>query len=49
MQQSGAAAACHGPISQARFLLSLGMEARLQQLLEHATEEQGEGLIAGFK
>ena len=49
VEQKDLGAECHGPISQAQFLLSLGMEARLHQLLEHASEEQAEGLIEGFK
>lgn len=49
VQQSGTEAACYGPISQAQFLLSLGLEARLHQLLEHATDEQADALVAGCK
>ena len=49
MQLTGVGAACHGPIPQAQFLLGLGMEARLHQLLESASEEQAEGLVAGFR
>lgn len=46
--ESGASADCLGPIPQAHFLLGLGIEARLQTLLEKATPQQAEALQAGF-
>ena len=49
MAESGAAAACLGPIPQSHFLLGLGIEARLQQLLATATPQQAEALQAGFR
>lgn len=46
---AGPAVACHGPLSQARFLLSLGIEARLEALAAAATApEQRQALAAGF-
>lgn len=45
---TGAPAACYGSISQAQLLLSLGIEARLEALLQGASEQQGEALTAGF-
>lgn len=47
--RAGAGAVMHGPISQAQLLLGLGMEVRLQRLLEEATPEEGEALIAGYE
>lgn len=46
--QSGAAAEAHGPIPQAHFLAGLGIEARLDALLESAPPEQQNSLIEGF-
>ena len=46
---TGAAADCLGPIPQSHFLLGLGMQARLEQLLASATPEQAEALQAGFR
>lgn len=48
-ERSGAAAECHGPIPQAHFLLGLGIQARLEQLLDTADEQQGAALVAGFE
>lgn len=39
----------YGPVSQTRLLLGLGMEARLQQLLQSANEKEAQSLIAGFR
>ncbi|WP_417518253.1 class I SAM-dependent methyltransferase [Minwuia sp.] len=39
----------HGPIGQRQFLLRLGIEARLAQLLKNADRETGAGLTAGFR
>ena len=47
--ECGAAAECLGPIPQSHFLLGLGIEARLQQLLASATPQQAEALQAGFR
>lgn len=49
MAESGAAADCLGPIPQAHFLLGLGIEARLEQLLGNATPAQADALRAGFR
>jgi NADH dehydrogenase [ubiquinone] 1 alpha subcomplex assembly factor 7 len=47
----GGAPTVHGPVSQAKFLQSLGIEYRLQNLLKNTkmTKEQAEGLILGYK
>ena len=45
---AGAPVACHGPVSQAALLVGLGIQARLEQLLEAASEEEAEGLATGF-
>lgn len=42
-------ATVHGPIGQRQFLLRLGIEARLAQLLKGATPDAAEGLTAGFR
>ena len=44
-----AGAAVHGPIGQRQFLLRLGIEARLAQLLKHADASAADGLAAGFR
>lgn len=49
VEESGAAADCLGPIPQAHFLLGLGIEARLEALVQRATPEQAEALRAGFR
>jgi hypothetical protein len=46
---SGAAAECLGPIPQALFLLGLGIEQRLEQLLATATPQQAAALRAGYQ
>ncbi|CAL8464273.1 g3808 [Coccomyxa elongata] len=43
------AAACHGPISQARFLEGLGVRERLSALLENASEDEAADLISGYE
>jgi len=49
VESSGAAVKVHGPVSQANLLHSLGIQARLQQLVDNAsTEEEAEGLIKGY-
>ena len=45
---SQAAATCHGPINQRQLLQSLGIEARLQSLLQHADAEQADMLQKGY-
>lgn len=45
----GGAVAAYGPITQASFLLGLGMGSRLQALLRKATPEQADDLISGFQ
>ena len=45
---SQAPATCHGPISQRQLLQSLGVEARLQSLLQHADAEQADMLQTGY-
>ena len=48
MAQSGGAVA-HGPIPQAHFLAGLGIEARLDALVEaSSSQEQQASLISGF-
>jgi len=48
-ESSGAAVKVHGPISQSHLLHSLGIQARLQQLVDNSsTEEEAEGLIKGY-
>lgn len=49
MEESGAAAECLGPIPQAHFLLGLGIEPRLEALVQRATAEQAEALRTGFR
>ncbi|PRW58511.1 NADH dehydrogenase [ubiquinone] complex assembly factor 7 [Chlorella sorokiniana] len=49
VEDTGAAADCLGPIPQAAFLLGLGIDARLEQLLANATPEQAKVLEAGFR
>ena len=50
MQESAPEAMCHGPITQQQLLQSLGIEVRLQALLEVAeTEEQADSLIKGYQ
>ena len=48
---TGTAPTVHGPVSQAKFLQSLGIEFRLQNLLQTTkmTKEQAEDLILGYK
>ena len=45
---SEAPATCHGPISQRQLLQSLGIEARLQSLLQHADANQADMLQTGY-
>lgn len=44
-----AGAAAYGPVPQARFLRRLGLELRLERLLERATPPQLPNLLAGAK
>ena len=44
----GSRASCHGPVTQAHFLESLGIRERLRALLETASQEDGEQLISGY-
>jgi len=39
----------HGPITQASLLHSLGIATRLESLVQHASEEQKESLLAGYE
>lgn len=49
VESSGAEVKVHGPISQMHLLHSLGIQARLQQLVDNSsTEEEAEGLIKGY-
>ncbi|KAF5833036.1 putative S-adenosyl-L-methionine-dependent methyltransferase-domain-containing protein [Dunaliella salina] len=48
-QESGSPVCVHGPVSQASFLTQLGIQARLEKLLQAATPAQAEQLIAGYK
>ena len=45
---SNAPATCHGPISQRQLLQSLGIEARLQSLLQHADADTADMLQTGY-
>ena len=52
--RQGAAAAgvpvsCHGPVTQAHFLKSLGIEARLEMLEQQANEAQAQSLREGVE
>lgn len=42
-------ATAHGAVPQGAWLMRLGAGTRLQMLCQHATEEQGADMIAGFK
>ena len=46
--ESKVPAACHGPISQRQLLQGLGIEARLQSLLQHADADQADMLQSGY-
>lgn len=46
---AGAGVHTYGPITQGTFLLRLGIEARLHQLMKNATEKQAKDLESGFK
>ena len=48
VRRSGAAAAMHGPITQAQLLEGLGIRTRLESLAQGATAEQQEALMAGY-
>lgn len=48
VQDSQAAATCHGPISQRQLLQGLGIEARLQALLKTADADQADMLQTGY-
>lgn len=48
MEDSKAAASCHGPISQRQLLQSLGIEARLEALLQNATPAEADMLQTGY-
>ena len=41
--------AIFGPIGQRQFLLRLGLEARLAQLMKGADDQTANGLAAGFR
>jgi len=47
-QEGGGAAVTHGPITQAHFLRSLGIDARLESLLQHASPKQAGRLKQGY-
>ena len=48
MADSQAAASCHGPVSQRQLLQSLGVEHRLQALLENASPAESDMLQTGY-
>ena len=48
VEDSKAAASCHGPISQRQLLQSLGIEARLQALLQKASPAEADMLQTGY-
>lgn len=48
VEDSRAAASCHGPISQRQLLQSLGIEARLQALLQKASPAEADMLQIGY-
>lgn len=45
---AGAGVHTYGPITQGTFLLRLGIEARMHQLMKNATEKQAKDLESGF-
>ncbi|WP_442756260.1 class I SAM-dependent methyltransferase [Methylocystis sp. JAN1] len=45
----GAGAKVMGPVTQAHFLLQLGIERRAQSLMKRATEEQGRDIVDAFE
>ena len=47
--EGGADAACHGPVSQAHFLHSLGIGARLEALLRFAAPADAAALKVGYE
>lgn len=49
VEGAGCGVAAYGPITQASFLMGLGMGARLDALLRGATPEQAEDLVRGFE
>lgn len=49
VKKSGTDAVMYGPVTQAHFLKGLGIEYRLERLLEQAKEEELDGLIAGYR
>lgn len=48
VEEMAVEAAAFGPISQSQFLGSLGINFRLEALLQNATDEQAEALQAGY-
>ncbi|XP_070578086.1 protein arginine methyltransferase NDUFAF7, mitochondrial-like isoform X2 [Ptychodera flava] len=42
-------AVCHGPISQRVFLKNMGIDYRLQALIQNANESQRKDLISGYR
>ena len=49
MEEGGSGAACHGPVTQAHFLASLGIGARLEALQREATPADAAQLQAGYE
>lgn len=47
-ERSGAPVRCHGPVDQRDLLWALGIEQRLEALLERASGEQAEALVRGY-
>ena len=48
MAESQVNATCHGPISQRQLLQGLGIESRLQALLQNADPDQADMLQTGY-
>jgi SAM-dependent MidA family methyltransferase len=48
VEEAGGEAVVHGPITQAHFLRSLGIDARLEALLPNASPKQAGRLKQGF-
>ena len=49
VEEGGSGAACHGPVTQAHFLCSLGIDARLEALQAAATLADVAQLRAGYE
>ncbi|KAL1915678.1 uncharacterized protein VTP21DRAFT_6437 [Calcarisporiella thermophila] len=48
-EAAGEIVSTHGPVTQAHFLHSLGIQARLQMLLKHARPGRAEALVSSYR